>query len=131
MTEGRLTRAGFDIDLRKYEAREGTCAKVLLSRGTHLIEHKRDEGCVKTGNLFIEYCQPSGPSGIATTQSHHWAFEFDDNCWILIPTERLKSLSRAAYSQGRRRNGGDFHNYTGVLLPVRWLVPPYIMEVAS
>lgn len=39
-----LTRAGFDIDLRKFQQREAALAMVLLSRGTQLIEHKRDCG---------------------------------------------------------------------------------------
>jgi hypothetical protein len=132
MTAGKNTRAGFDIDLREYVAYEADLVRVLIDRGTNTIEHKRDFGTIRTGNLFVEYHQPSGPSGIARKGgqlAEMWAFEYDDNCWILVPTERLKELCRIAWKQGRTASGGDHNRYKGVLLPVRWLVPPYVEAV--
>lgn len=126
-----LTRAGFDIDLRKFQQREAALAMVLLSRGTQLIEHKRDCGTVRTGNLFIEYAQASGPSGIATTQADTWALEYDENTWLLVPTRRLLQLCRLAYRERRRTRGGDYDRQRGVLLPLRWLIPPYVRGGAS
>lgn len=126
MTVG-LTRAGFDNDLRKMQLHETSFGFLLMSRGVYLIENKRDFGTVRTGNLFVEYRQPSGASGIATTTAHHWAFEYDDDCWIVVPTERLKRYCRAAYRhKALRKAGGDYNRYQGVLLPIRWLIPPYL-----
>ena len=124
-----LTRAGFDLDLRQFASREAALAMVLMSRGVNTIEHKRDCGTVRTGNLFVEYRQPSGPSGIATTTADMWAFEYDENTWLLVPTRRLLQLCRLAYRERRRTRGGDYDRQRGVLLPVRWLVPPYVDEV--
>lgn len=124
-----LTRAGFDLDLRKFQQREAAMAMVLMSRGVNTIEHKRDFGTVRTGNLFVEYRQPSGPSGIATTTADMWAFEYDENTWLLVPTDRLRRWCRLAYRQKRRARGGDYNRQHGVLLPVRWLVPPYASGV--
>lgn len=129
MTAGKNTRAGFDIDLRQFQQRETALAMVLMAKGTNTIEHKRDCGTVRTGNVFVEYRQPTGPSGIAATTADQWAFEYDENCWLLIPTERLKALCRIAYKQGRVVKGGDRNRYTGVLLPIRWLIPPYLTGV--
>lgn len=125
MTE-HLTRAGFDIDLRQFQQREAALAMVLMSRGTNTIEHKRDCITVRTGDLFVEYHQPSGPSGLAATTADQWAFEYDDNCWLLVPTARLKTICRVAYQQGRVTSGGDRNGFAGVLLPIRWLIPPYL-----
>lgn len=121
-----LTRAGFDLDLRQMQAHEASLAMVLMARGTVTIEHKRDFGTVRTGNLFVEYAQTSGPSGIATTEAHTWAFEYDEGHWLLVPTTRLRQLCRVAYREKRRARGGDYNRQHGVLLPVRWLVPPYV-----
>jgi len=129
MTKGKNTRAGFDIDLRQFQQNEANLAMVLMSRGTCLIEHKRDMGTIRTGNLFVEYEQPSGPSGIAATTADQWAFEYDENCWLLVPTTRLKALCRVAYRAGRLKPGGDGNRYHGVLLPAQWLVPPYLHGV--
>jgi hypothetical protein len=129
MTEGN-TRAGFDLDLRKFQMNEAALGMVLMSRGTNTIEHKRDCGTIRTGNLFVEYRQPSGPSGIAATTADSWAFEYDDNSWLIIPRERLMRLCRIAYKQGRTAHGGDGNRYHGVLLPIRWLIPPYLKETS-
>ena len=126
MTAGKPTRAGFDIDLTMFQPDEASLAFVLLSRGVNTIEHKHDCQCVKTGNVFIEYHQPSGPSGIATSDATMWALEYDDNCWVLVPTDLLKDAARRAYrDKWRRKKGGDYNRFDGVLVPIKWLVPQY------
>lgn len=126
MTDG-FTRRGFDIDLRQFQQNEANLAMYLMSRGVHTIEHKRDCGTVRTGNLFIEYAQPSGRSGIATTTADMWSFEYDVGHWLLVPTNRLKAISRVAYKMDEKRaRGGDGNRYKGVLVPIRWLIPPYV-----
>lgn len=121
MTEGR-SGAGFDIDLRNGQAREDALVYVFLRA---LVEVKSDRKARETGNVFVEYRQPSGLSGIATTTAQWWAFEIDDDVWILVPTEKLRALARVAWRDPRRRKkGGDFNNYDGVLVPVAWLVKP-------
>lgn len=124
MTAG-YTRRGFDLDLEQFAAEEAALAFKLLSSGVRFIEHKRDCIATRTGNLFVEYSQPSGPSGIATTTSDSWAFEYDEQRWIIVPTHILRTAARLAYLGGKRVPGGDGNNFDGVLVPVRWLVPPY------
>ncbi len=119
MTKG-LSGSGFDLDLRYGKEREDALAYLL--GGNIKIEVKADLQCRKTGNLFVEYAQRGRPSDIAVTQADYWAFEYDDNCWLIVPTERLKVLARRAYKEGRRAMGGDYNNYAGVLLPINWLV---------
>ncbi|HEX7021395.1 MAG TPA: hypothetical protein VF171_00960 [Trueperaceae bacterium] len=121
MADG-IARAGWDIDLRHGEAREDAFVHVFLK---DKVEHKSDEKCRKTGNLFIEFRQKGRPSGIATTEAHWWAFEYDRDCWLIIPTERLKALASRAYKDGRIARGGDYNNYEGVLVPIEWFVRPW------
>lgn len=120
MTKG-LARAGFDLDLEHGLEREGELAKILsLSGGDH-IEVKSDFKCRTTGNLFVEYQQKGRPSGIQTTEAEWWAFEYHDNCWLIVPTDVLLRKARLAWQQGFRRQGGDSNNYDGVLVPLLWL----------
>lgn len=119
MTKG-LARKGFDIDLKNGEIREHAFANII--RNTR-IEHKSDEKCRKTGNLFIEYRDHGRPSGLATTTADYWAFEYDENCWLIILTERLKDICREFYRDSRNRVlGGDDDNYEGILIPISLLV---------
>lgn len=119
---GALTREGFDIELRYGEAREDAFVWVLYEADVAIktIEHKSDLACRRTGNVFVEYRQKGRPSGISTTQSDYWATEFDDDCWVIIPTKRMKQIARRAMrDKGRRTRGGDFNNYEGVLVPIQ------------
>lgn len=119
MADG-LARSGFDIDLLEGKAREDAFAYVILKAR---IEHKCDEKCRVTGNIFIEYRQKGRPSGISVTTADWWAIEYDENCWILIPTKRLKALARRVAADVKRRvKGGDNNQYDGILIPIEWLV---------
>lgn len=122
MTQG-LARAGFDIDLRHGEAGEQAFVHVFLKAK---VEHKRDDKCRVTGNVFIEYKQKGRPSGIAVTTANWWAIEYDEECWVIVPTDRLKALARQAAKEPRRLvKGGDNNLYDGVLVPIEWLVRPF------
>jgi len=124
MTSGSCTRAGFDIDLRFGQEREGAFGKLLASSGDS-VEIKSDQKCRRTGNLFVEYEQKGRPSGVSTTTASFWAFEFDDDCWVVVPTERLRLVARQAYrDESRRVLGGDFNRYRGVLVRIADLVRP-------
>ncbi len=114
-----LARSGFDIDLRDGQAREDAFVHVFLKAR---VEHKSDEKCRYTGNLFVEYEQHGRPSGIAVTEADWWATEFDDDSWVIIPTERMKELARRAVQEGRAAAGGDDDNYKGALVPIEWVV---------
>ena len=120
MTKG-LSGAGFDVDLLDAQTREGILAAILGEKG-HRVEVKSDKLCQRTGNLFIEFSQHGRPSGIAISEAEWWAFEYENDCWLIVPAERLKQVAREAYRQGRRTKGGDYDNYEGVLLPISWLV---------
>ncbi len=123
MADG-LARAGFDLDLRYGQGREDAFGYVLL-RAT--VEHKADcKWPSKTGNLFIEYRQYGKPSGLSTTTADYWAFEYMTNRWLIVPTEELRELVKLAARDPKRRvKRGDNNKYSGVLLPIDWLVCPW------
>jgi len=126
MTKG-LAREGFDKDLLFGQAREDAFMRTLL--GGAYIEHKADEKARETGNLCIEFetsSLPNGfgqktPSGISVTQASRWAQEFDDGCWILVPTVRMLGLVNSSWEVW----GGDNNRFHCAL--VKWthlLRPP-------
>lgn len=114
-----LARQGFDIDLRHGEAREDALVHAML--GTH-VEVKSDSKCRQTGNLFVEFSHRGRPSGIAATTAERWAFEFDDDCWLLLPTATVRGAARRALREDRRVLGGDFNLSQGALVPIGWFV---------
>ena len=93
--------------------------------GEARVEVKSDAIARRTGNLFVEYRQRGRPSGIAVTEAEYWAFEYDQDCWLVVPTQRLLEITREVYRDypERRRKGGDFNLYDGVLVPIRLLLP--------
>jgi hypothetical protein len=114
-----LARAGFDIDLRHGQAREDALVHTLLASQ---VEAKSDGRARQTGNLFVEFRHHGRPSGISTTAAHRWAFEYDDGCWLIVPTERVREAARRALQEDRRAVGGDFDQSEGALVPIHWLV---------
>jgi len=114
-----LARAGFDLDLRHGEAREDALVHTLLRSR---VEVKSDGACRRTGNLFVEYRQAGRPSGISVTTAERWAFEYDDDCWLVVPTSVVRDMARRALAEERRVLGGDFDRSEGALVPIRWLV---------
>lgn len=119
MAEG-LAREGFDIDLLEGKAREDAFAH-LITRAR--VEVKSDRIARRTGNVFVEYEQKSRPSGILTTTADWWTFEVNDECYLFVPTARVKAVARYVYDTypERVKDGGDFNRYRGVLVPVDWL----------
>jgi hypothetical protein len=114
-------REGFDIDLSFGGIREGAFANVLFKA---TVEHKSDQVCRRTGNVFIEYEYSGRPSGIAVSTAQFYAIEFDDDCWVVVPTERLKVLCRRLVQADRLRlkAGGDNNQCRGVLLKLSELI---------
>ncbi len=122
MTTGTKAREGFDIDLRFGQAREGAFGRILALHGD-AIEIKSDQKCRRTRNLFVEIRQKGRPSGLSVTTADYYTFEYDDDCWITIPTKRLKTITRYfATMKNRRVMGGDYNKYEGVLVPVEALL---------
>lgn len=121
MTDG-IARSGFDIDLRHGQLREEAFGRLL---GEATVEVKSDGACRRTGNLFIEYRQKGRPSGIAVTEADFWAFEYEDNHWLVLPTDHLREVARRIYRNEpwMRKRGGDYNNYEGVLVPIHRLLP--------
>lgn len=114
-----IARSGWDIDLRDGEAREDAFVHTFLKAK---VEHKSDEKCRFTGNVFIEFRQKGRPSGIAVSTADYWAIEFNTNCWIVIPTDKLRHLARQYWKAGKVKNGGDGDNYEGILIPLTALI---------
>ena len=117
MTQG-YARGGFDVDCARFSVREDVLRHILEEAK---IEVKSDRQCCKTGNVYIEYSQTSGPSGISTTEADYWAIEFGDGCFVLMPTDRLRDLVREAHKKFGTTRGGDFNKQKGVLVPWDWL----------
>lgn len=116
----------FDIDLRKGKAREDAFVHTLLRSQ---VEHKRDYLYAKTGNIAIEYKQVCSDgktrlSGIGSTKADRWAIEFLDDCWLIVPTEKVKSLTRRAIKEGRHKWIGDGKNHHNALIPIGWFLEP-------
>ncbi len=132
MTKGRLTRAGFKYDLEIFRDQEAAFLRLVTERNVY-VEVKSDQQCSRgyeSGNVFVEYRQdPEGtglyrPSGISTTQADYWAEEFDDDCWVVTPVERIRYLLKHWHGRGRRRYGGDNDRFKGVLIPITSIVYP-------
>lgn len=115
-----IARSGFDLDLKFGQSRENALSNIL--RGDKTVEVKSDAKCRTTGNVFVEFEQKGVASGIAVTTAEYWAFEVDDDQWVIIPTVRLKVIARHYFRQGKVRTGGDYNAYRGVLIPVEALV---------
>lgn len=109
-------RPEFDISLAKGGLREDAFANVLFKA---TVEVKSNPKGKETGNFFLEFRQRGKPSGIALTKAEFWAIEFDDDCWIILPTERLKRVGRRIFREFPQlvRMGGDNQN-EGVLIPL-------------
>src|SRR5689334_10833096 len=110
-----IARQGFDLDLRHGRAREDALVHALLQSR---VEVKSDGKCRVTGNLFVEYRHAGQMSGLATTTATRWAFEFDDNCWLIVPTSRVRQLARRALNEDRCVLGGDHNLSEGALVPI-------------
>jgi hypothetical protein len=125
VTKG-LARKGFDKDLLDGQAREDAFVRTMF-RGAY-IEHKLDEKARETGNLCIEFETsklPDGfgekePSGVSVCESERWAQEFDEDCWVLLPTSRIRRLVGPAWKVW----GGDHNRFHLALIPWRWLLKP-------
>lgn len=114
----------FDKDLREGQAREDAFVHVLLRSR---VEHKRDHKCVVTGNVAIEYEQRGRDgvvrnSGVGNSEAERYAIEFAPECWLIIPTERVKALARRAIRAGRERWIGDGNNHHNALVPFGWFL---------
>lgn len=115
----------FDIDLRYGKAREDALIHELLQSR---VEVKSDRKCRTTGNLAVEYEQrlvdgTPQASGIALNNGvHRWAFEFDDDCWLIVPKQRVVELARRAVREGRHGWIGDNNDHHCALVPIAWFV---------
>lgn len=116
MSQG-LTRKGFDLDLRTGEAAENRLLDIIQS-GNGLVEVKSDKQAQRTGNIFVEVEYRGQPSGLSTTEAEFWAYEVDDDVFVLMRVDRLRKLA----SVRRRLPGGDHDMSVGVLLPLTKLV---------
>ena len=114
----------FDIDLREGKAREDAFVHVLLRSR---VEHKRDKKAARTGNLALEYEQRCSdgvvrPSGIMATEAQFWAHEYASECWLVLPTETVKAITRRAIEAGKTAWIGDGKNHHNALVPIQWFV---------
>lgn len=114
----------FDIDLRDGQAREEAFVHVMLRSR---VEHKRDKKAARTGNVAIEIAQKDRngdgvASGINITTAEFYAIEYFPECWLILPTEYVKKLTRLAAQQDRKQWIGDGGNHLNVLVPIDWFV---------
>lgn len=114
----------FDKDLREGQAREDAFVHTLLRSR---VEHKRDKKAARTGNIAVEIEQVGKdgdihPSGVSGTSAEMWAIEYFPECWLLLPTEYVRSLAKRAVEQGRHQWIGNGNNHHNALVPIEWLV---------
>lgn len=114
----------FDIDLRDGKAREDAFVHVLLRSR---VEHKRDKKAARTGNVAVEIAQTNRngetvDSGVMVTTAEYFAVEFGPECWLILPTEYVKSLARRGVNENRHQWIGDGGNHLNVLVPIEWFV---------
>ncbi len=116
----------FDKDLREGKAREDAFVHVLLRSR---VEHKRDKKAGRTGNVAIEIEQicsdgETRRSGVMTTTAEYFAIEYAPECWLIVPTEYVKSLATRAVGDKLDRWIGDGGNHRNALVPIEWFVRP-------
>ncbi len=117
MSKG-IARAGWDIDLADGEIEEGTFSAIIRREK---IEHKAQLDC--RTHLYVELEKITGEkSGLSITTSVYWAFEYDKECWIILPTVRLWPLVMEAKRLFGICLGGDYNNTKGVSIPLTWFV---------
>lgn len=118
MTDG-IARAGWDLDLKHGESREIRLA-TIMNMGQSKVEVKSDGIARRTGRIYVEFEHKGNPSGLAVTTADHWAFEINDDIWIIVPTQRLRDLAARAYNDGLHTAGGDHNTTRGVTIPLDW-----------
>src|SRR5215469_18555914 len=123
----------FDIQLSDALINERRLAEIFEQLDLHKIELKTETWhWRRTGNICIEFRQNGAPSGIAVTQAGCWVHELRDDAgvtivYLMFPIERLKSLARRAYREGRFHcGGGDGDRFDNILVPLRWILDPSI-----
>jgi hypothetical protein len=109
-------RKKYDMALRPENVVQGTFSQLLFKTGTDKlkIEHKTDKRAMTTGNLFVEYECRGESSGIDKTEAHIYAVEWDRECWLVLPTQRLRRI--ATRGPLPRTDGGDFNSADAVLV---------------
>lgn len=114
----------FDIDLRDGKAREDAFVHVMLRSK---VEHKRDKKAARTGNIAIEIAQTlrngdTVDAGVMASTAEFFAVEYAPECWLVLPTEYVRTLARLGAQQDRKRWIGDGGNHLNVLIPIEWFV---------
>ena len=114
----------FDLQLSEGLVNERRLADIFSAGKIEKIELKSETWLwERTGNICIEYRQDGRPSGIDATHADYWVHELkrdgDTLCYLMFPIDRLKKLARAAYDEGRyREGGGDGGRFCNVLIPL-------------
>ncbi len=114
----------FDIDLREGKAREDAFVHVMLRAK---VEHKRDKKAARTGNVAVEIAQTlrtgeTVDAGVMASTAQFFAVEYFPECWLILPTEYVKTLARLGVQQDRHKWIGDGNNHLNVLVPIEWFV---------
>jgi hypothetical protein len=111
----------FDLQLDQALVNERRLAEIFTAAKIEKIELKSETWqWEQTGNICIEYRQPSG---IAITEADYWVHELKRDgktlCYLMFPIERLKELARKAYAAGHyHEGGGDGGRFCNVLIPL-------------
>ena len=86
------------------------------------IEVKADSFIARTKNVAIEFESRGKPSGIATTEADYWCIIFDGDevkkSFIMVDTEKLKSIARRYWELGHIKKMGDSNTSRAVMIPL-------------
>jgi len=112
----------FDLALPEGEAAETELARILLDPK---VEVKHDNGCVNTGNLFVEFKSRGVDSGVRTSEAGWWAFHYSPVGFLIVDLRALRLIANetARNEPSRVCDGGDDGTSRGVLVRAVDLVP--------
>ena len=106
----------------KYDLKLGVNAENKLGRilENATIEVKLDKRYKDTGNVYVEYESRGENSGITTSQADYYAFDLNNDIYIIIKTEKLKEICRHLYKTRHKlvKKGGDSNTSVGVCVPI-------------
>jgi hypothetical protein len=109
----------FRYDLKVGQVAEKMLADILEGKK---IEVKKDLQAHKTGNIFVEYESRGKPSGLATSEAEYYCYFLSDEHFVIIESDRFKSICRNLLNTNRDIKGGDSNTSKGILLPIKYLL---------
>jgi hypothetical protein len=117
-----VSRSDFDLSLRLGQEREVAFDRILRGAPDTVVTLELKDEHKARRTVFIEHEDYGRPSGIAVTKADYWAIEVRRDWWVMLPTDDVRMLWRAALDRFGLRHGGDADAAYGAIVPKEWLV---------